>query len=434
MRKSRLLICLLLFSSLVLSGCNDLIEIDEMIYPLIIGVDIGVENKVRMTLQYPTYKGVTGGAIGGGGEGGGGGGEISKTGELEGTVITTIEASTLLEGVNLLNIAVSRRISLTHTKMLVFSEEFARKGVGEYLAPMMRYRETRRIMHVVVCRGKAEDFIKTNKSTIGASATKSMELMVTQSENSGLFSKETFIDFYHDILSPSQNAITAYAGVNDFNNLSQDEPPDNPPLNEYYNFVPGEVPRKGAAQREFLGTAVFKTDKMVGYLNAHETRYLMMITGKLKRALVSLEDVNKPGYAIVVDKRIGRKPVIKGYFEDGIPVINIKLNMEGDLGAIQSRINYDSMERIEELNRMIEERIKKGVERTIKKVQKEFKSDIFDFGYKFAGYFDTIQEWEEYDWHKHFPEAKINVEVEFNVRRTGVMYGSSPILDSDYEE
>lgn len=160
-----------------------------------------------------------------------------------------------------------------------------------------------------------------------------------------------------------------------------------------------------------------------------------MITGKLARALVSVEDPNKPGAAIVLDERMGRKPIIKGYYDsEGNSVIHIKLSIEADLGAIQSRINYDSLARIDELNLLLEKRIKTGVEKTIKKAQKEFESDIFGFGYKFAGYFNTIQEWEEYNWHNDFPNAKVNVDVDFNIRRTGVMYGSTPINDEIGEE
>ncbi len=432
MKKARLLVVILLILSL-LSGCSDLIEIDEQIYPLVIGADIGVNNKVRLTLQYPSYKGSAQGTIGGSKEGGGGkeGSGVGETGEVDGTVVTTIEASTILEGVNLLNTAIARTISLTHAKMLVFSEEFARKGIGEYLAPMMRYRETRRIMHVVVCTGKAEEFIKANKSTIGASATKSIELMVVQSVHSGLFSRETFVDFYDGMLSPYKNAVAAYAGVNEFDNLQENGSGANPPLDTLYEFKPGELPREGAAKREFFGTAVFKGDKMVGYLNSHETRYYQMITGQLKRAIVSVEDKNKPGNAIVLDERMGRKPVIKARFENGKPVIDVQLNIEADLGAIQSRINYDSLERIDELNKQLEERIGNGVRETIEKAQKEFKSDIFGFGYKIAGHFNTIQEWKEYGWFRHYPEAKVNVDVDFNIRRTGLMYGSSPILGED---
>jgi len=379
-----------------------LVEIDEQIYPLVIGADIGVNNKVRLTLQYPSYKGASQGTMGG--EKGGGGGStesgVGETGEVDGTVVTTIEASTILEGVNLLNTAIARTISLTHAKMLVFSEEFARKGVGEYLAPMMRYRETRRIMHVVVCRGKAEDFIKTNKSTIGASATKSIELMATQSVNSGLFSRETFIDFYDGMISTYRNSIAAYAGVNEFNNLDESNKKTNPPLETLYDFRPGELPRRGAAKREFFGTAVFKGDKMVGYLNSHETRYHQMITGQLERAIVSVEDINEPGTAIILDERMARKPIIKVRFENEKPIVDVKLSIEADLGAIQSRINYDSLERIDELNKLLEKRIGNGVKETIKKAQKEFKSDIFGFGYKAAGHFNTIQEWQAYNWSK----------------------------------
>jgi spore germination protein KC len=44
-------------------------------------------------------------------------------------VVSTVEAPSLLEGINLLNAAVNRQVSLMHAKMLVFSEEYAREGV-----------------------------------------------------------------------------------------------------------------------------------------------------------------------------------------------------------------------------------------------------------------------------------------------------------------
>jgi spore germination protein KC len=424
---------MLILMLLLLSGCSDLVEVDENVYPLVIGVDLGVNNKVRLTIQYPSYKGGSQGSMGGGKKGGEskGGSEVGETGELDNTVITTIEAATILEGMNLLNTGVARTISLTHAKMFVISEQYARNGIGEYLSPMIRYRETRRIMYVVVCREKAEDFIKTNKSTIGVSATKSIESMIKQSENSGQFTSETFVDFYKSMISPYKAAVAGYAGVNEFNNLTEENKGQNPPLDVKHDFLPGELPRKGAAKREFYGTAVFKGDKMVGYLSARQTRYLMMINGELKRAIVSFEDKNKPGNAIVVDERLGRKPKITASFENGNPVINVKLNIEGDLGAIQSRINYEYLNRIDELNNYLEESIKEGVKETIEKCQKEFGSDIFGFGYKFAGYFDTIQEFQEYNWFKHFPEAKVNVDVDFNVRRTGLMYGSAPLISNE---
>ncbi len=415
---------MVLLASIFMTGCYDATEIDDEVYTLVIGADKGVNNKVRVTVQYPTYQ--DGGGGGGGGGGSEGGGGESKIRDVSGTVIVTAEAPTILEAMNVMNNSVPRRISLRHTKMFVVSEDYARSGIGHYLAPMVRFREARRIMQVVVCDGTAEGFIEENKSLIGPNMSKSMELMASQSENTAFFPRATFHDFYKAALSHYQQPYAAYAGLNDFKAMEAESVGAEPPLRTEHDIKPGKLPLKGTAKREFSGTAVFDGDKMVGYLNQFETRYFLMVSGEFKRAIMTIEDKNKPGAAIPLDVRLGRKPVIKGRIENGVPVIDISLNIEADIGAIQSRIDYESLDNIEELNGIIGKHIEDGVKKTVAKTQ-NLGTDIFGFGYYFADDFLTIQEWEKYKWNGKYRNAKVNVKVDANVRRTGLMFESFPI-------
>ena len=47
--------------------------------------------------------------------------------------------------------------------------------------------------------------------------------------------------------------------------------------------------------------------------------------------------------------------------------------------------------------------------------------DIFKFGTNAAKCFDTIQEWEDYKWLNRFSDSEIDVNVEFFIRRTGIL-------------
>lgn len=429
-KRLSMLIVMLFIISTILTGCYDAVEIDDEVYALVIGVDKGATNKLQLTIQYPTYKS-SGASQGGGMSSAGGKGNPNA---LEGGNVHTIEASTILEGIEMYGMAVSRRVSLLHAKMLVFSEEFAREGVGDYLAPIARYRETRRTMLVGVVRGKAEDFIKENTSDIGDSLSKSIELMITQSKNTSFFPEVRFNDFYKNMLSPYESAIAEYIGINEFNKIPEMEKPNEAPINIDEGFIPGNLPRKNVTKREYAGTAVFSGDKMVGYLDSYETRYYLMVMGKYKRGILTINDKHKPGYAIPVDIRLGRGPKVKGHFENGKPIIDIKLNIEADIGAIQSRINYEKADMIEDLNSQISTQIENGIRNTIEKAQKDLKADIFGFGHKMVDYFSTIQEWEQYNWFPRFPEATVNVNVSVNVRRTGLMIYSAPLVNSSGEK
>lgn len=413
----------------VSTGCSGGVEVDDDVYAVAVGLDKGVNNKLILTIEYPTYKK-------GGGEGQSGGSEkqgssgAGGSNQIPGANIHTIETPSLLEGLDIFNMAISRRISMVHVKLLVISEELAREGVGDYIGPLSRYRGTRNTLFVLVTRGKAVDFIKENKSNIGESLTKSIELMEEQSKKTGFFPDINLHEFYRDVVSSYSSPYAAYVGLNDFSKLKMGDG-EEPKLVTQYDFLPGDMPRVGVAKREFVGTAVFDGDKMVGSLNPTETRYMLLLKGKVKSFIVSIEDKNAAGKAIVIDVSMGRAPSIKTRFEEAIPVIDIELNLDADLESVQSRLDYEQLGMIDELDDQIKDYFEKGMKKTLEKTQNELKSDVFGFGAKFAGYFTTIQEWEDYNWLSHYQEAKINTDIKVNVRRTGLTLESPPIFNSE---
>ena len=431
MKKLNLLMCFILLSTFIFTGCtDDSREIDDQVYTLVIGVDKGVNNKARVTVQFPVYK--SGGGDSGGGtpkKSSGGGAEGSKedTGEVSGTIVETVEAPTLFEAINLLNTSTSRRISLVHVKEIVFSEKLAKEGIGRYLEPIVRFRETRRTMQVVICRGNTEDFIKENKTLVGESLSKAMELMLSESSNTGFFPNVTFHNFYSDTVNPYSMPYAVYAGLNDFSKLPELGGKEEAQLKTEYDVPPGEIPRKGDLKREFFGTAVFDGDKMVGSLTSYETRYFLMVKGDFKRGFITVPDKGNPDLGILLDARLGRKPQIKAYFENGKPVINVKINIECDLGGIQGRENYEKLDKVSDLNSYIGKRIQNNIIKTIEKTQKEWGTDIFGFGGYIARNFNTVSEFEKYNWLSHYRDAKVNVDVKVNVRRTGRVMSASPV-------
>lgn len=419
MKKVYKIVLLILTFSILLTGCYDSREVDDEVYAIAIGVDIGKNDMLRLTIQYPTYKGP-----GGGGDKGGGKGDEQKN-KQESSNVHTIEAPSILQGVDFFGMAISRRVSLIHAKMIVFSEEFARKGIGQYIAPIQRYRETRSIMQVVISRGKAEDFILENKSNIGGTISKATELRFDQSNYTAVFPQIMFHDFYRGLVAPYGQAIAAYAGVNK-NELEEAE---NGATNvdETKGFLPGEVPRKGVSKLDIAGLAVFHGDKMVGSLNSLEASCYLLMKGKHQTGAFTIRDKFDPTKVLVVDVRNSRKPIIKAYFKKDKPVIDVHLSLEADLESVPSRVNYEQLGKIEVLNKQLEDYLATETNKIVKKTQNEFNSDIFDFGKWIAPKFLTIQDFENYDWLKHYKDADIKVYVDVNVRRTGIMMDSSKI-------
>jgi len=415
LRKLSFLMVLICMCSATTS-CYDAREIDDEVYALAIGIDKGTTNKLRLTVGYPNYKG-------------GGGGDSSKENKSEsakeGFNISVVECPTIMEGINMFGMFVSRRISLMHIKDIVISEDVARDGVDYIFAPLARYNETRSTMNVIISRGSAEEFIKKSDANIGMSRSKAGELLIQQSFFSNYFPTERFLEFYTAMYSGYRQPVAIYGGLNEIELVPANSKES--PLITGKGDLPGEIAREAAGKVELAGMAVFRKDRMVGFLDTYEFAYYQMIIGKLTSKNITIEDKNAQDKAIVINIKNSRKPIIKTFFEDGKPALNVKVALEGDIQAIQSGINYESIDRIEELNKQIEDFLLEGITRTVEKTQKELKSDVFGFGRQFAGHFFTIKEWEKYDWLNHYPEAKVNIEVDVNVRRTGVLIGTTKI-------
>ncbi len=425
MFKASKVIVLLITFVYILTGCTtDSKNIDDQAYAIMVGIDKGVDNKIRLTVQFPTYKGGGNGSSLGGG---GGNSDEKEHGLVDGTVVASIECATVLEGINLLNTSTSRHISLVHCKAIIFSEQLAQDGINFYLSDFARFRETRRIANIGVCRGKAEEYIMENKTLIGDNIFKSIELSFSQSKNSGLFPMMGFTNFYKSTISPYSQAYSIYMGINNFKNLQNSDKEKNPPLKTHENYYPGDVPKKGNLKQEMIGTAIFNGDKLAGTLNAEETRYFLMVVNEFRHGILTIEDKRHPGMAIPFDLRPGRKPDIKVRFDKSTPIIDVNLNIEADIVGIQSGMHYESTDRIKELSDLLKDTIEGGVSKTIKRVQKQMGTDIFGFGYYAASKFITINDLEKYNWLSHFIDAKINVSVRTNIRRTGLVAETVPV-------
>lgn len=420
--KKKIALVIIFLICLGLPGCYDAVEIDEEVYALSIGVDKGINNAIRVTFQYATYMEDGGGGMGGGDE---------ESGEVGATIVSTVEAPSLLEAINVMNAAVNRQVSLMHAKILIFSEEFAREGVGKYIEPLTRFREVRELMRIVVCKGKAQDFIKENKAFIGSNPSKALELMFEQSKNTGYFPDMIFGDFYVDLLTPYGQPVAAYAGVNDFNQLDEGPENEEPPLKPEFDIEPGDIPRTGGTKKEIFGLAVFDGDRMVGTLSQNETRFFLMGIGEFQRGFFTFLDENEPELIYVIEAQLGRKPSINARMENGVPIIGLELVIDTDIISIQSRRHYEELDNIDEFENKVATYFEQGLKKTIEKTQKEYNADIFHFGKKVAGNFNTIQEFEDYNWIGHYQEAKVNVSVSVNARRSGFIYGATPIRSTE---
>jgi len=419
MRKTISITLIVVILVTMLTGCYDLTEFDEVTFVLAVGFDKGVKDKLRLTVEFRTVKEGSS-SKSSGSSGGGTGGDYTTI---------TIDAPSFFTGINMINCGLPHKLNFMHTEYLVFSEEMAKAGLSTYIASVIRYRQIRRSTAVIVAKGSAYKFLEENQSLITSTLSKKMALQVMESANTGYFPHITLEDFYDGIKSTYRQPIAILGGVNNSNSYQEDGEKASAFQSPEGQYYAGEMPRKGGSKVELYGTAVFDGDKMVGELTGDETRLLLMLMGDFKRGFFTIKDPKMPQYVVPLDVRTSRKTKIQVDIKNGKPYINAEIKLEGDILAIQSMINYEDLSLKPLLEKAFEQQVKSEMDALIDKCKKE-KSDVFRFGTVACSKFLTIQDWEQYNWNKQFENAEVTVNVTFNIRRTGILMKSSPVIGS----
>lgn len=452
----RCLICLFLIP-LLLTGCYDGHEIGEFSYISVIGIEKGENERFKFTFQIPLL------AMG----------EKEKKGEEEKSAKSvTIEAPSLVNAIKIANTDISKRLNFMHLNAIIISEDLAQSGkLGEYIAPIIRYREIRRNTIVIVCKGEAKEFVEMTEPYSGELISQTIEDIMRKSEETGYFPRVTLNDFYDGLKAPYHALIVTYSAVSPGakeeeegsksegsnqkeqggddasteGKKEEDEKGEKPKdegagagekeLNDNNgDYYAGEIPRSGGEKIEYFGSALFDGDKMVAKLTGFETQMVLIARGDLKTATFSIDDPVEPDKAVSLEVNEFDNPEIEIDHADlNKPKIKLKIKLEGSIISIPSGINYESVENKELLEKALENFLVNGIERSFKKC-KEAKADVFNFGTVAVEHFLTIPEWEEYNWLSKFPESELKIEVDYTIRRMGHLIKTVPIFSTEGKE
>ncbi len=404
MKKVRLVLAFAVI--IFLSGCWGSQETDQMAFVLAMGFDKGGKDNVRVTFQIANPKVIAGVA---GGSGGGGGAQGKPY------VFTTLDAPLPLAAFHLLNVIRSRDISLLHNKVFIFSEEVAREGLSRYMQPLNRFRETRGSSFVFVCRGTARDFMEKNRLELELSPAKHYEIVANLIKLHGLGLITHFTDFYESTKTRSDEPTVPLVGIND-EGLGA---PAKPQVGSLGDYLPGDIPASGVTA-QFLGTAVFSRDKMVGELTGDESRYLLMLKGELQQSFIVIDDPKRPGKYVGLTLRQARRPVVKVSTGGEVPVIDVELFQEPSIVGVPSGINYEDLKLKRVLEKEIAGLITEKCQELVRRTQDEFRADICGFGGYAKRNYLTVGEWDKYDWHDKYSDAQVNIKVNVKIRRTGM--------------
>lgn len=369
---------LLLPLALACSGCWDQIEVEERAYVLGIAIDLPKKEKAerKITVAMPLVR-----EVGAAGTGGGGGNKVP---------ITTFAATapTIEEALSPIQNRMNRTLFFGHQKVLIFSEESARYPLSPWLDFFERFSTISRTALIMVSKGEASKALST------APASEQLPPL-----------------YLHQLLEDT--AKFGFGPHRTLNNLAC----------YFESRAPGILLPIIKTDKDYIevdGSAVLKSNKLVGTLKKHETRGALWVTGEVGGGVIVLpkgKGLNKLSFQI----SNSRRQINAHYFEDGI-TFKVKVAVEGTVEEYFGSRNVMNPKILEQTEKEIGRVIKEEIKKAIKKLQKDLRTDALGLGVMVRK--RNPKRWQQIgDWNDYFAEqVKIEVtDLTVFIRRTGVL-------------
>jgi spore germination protein KC len=367
---------------ILLTGCWNRVEINDIAIVTAIGLDLVEDNQLRLTLQVAVpSKLVTGGT----GESGG-----------KSTIVISETGASVSEAYRNIQGKLSRRIFFSQSRVLLIGEDLAKKGVSHIVDFHTRYSEPRINSFIMFTKGKASKIINSMPKFESVSAEEMREL--------------------------AKMSVGLKIYVRDFLNMLLTEGIE--PFASQFTLKPLEVStkNKSAETQAVSGIAVFKGDKLVGWMDEVETRGLLWIRNEIKTGVITIKIPEEKGGGNISMEIVRADTNIDPIIKRG--ELRVTVDVVTELSVIENDSKLSLMETkvIEEIQKYAEEEIRKRIELIVEKAQKEYGSDIFGFGQ--SVYKKYPKEWNTHykeTWEKEFVQTKVTINSKSFVRRIGLI-------------
>lgn len=385
--------CLLLVALVfTLSGCWSSRELGELAFVSAVGIDRGDDGELRVTLEMAKPMAI-------GGEGG-------RTTE-KAYWIAESTGQTVFDAMRNVLKRSTRRPFWQHNRFILMGESVAREGIGPYLDFFWRDGETRTNAFLLIARGApAGQLIQVEFDADAIPAEGAFGLVALTRQALSKAAPSNLLQVLMALEMKGVEPTTAAVNLYDRRSGQPTEV--------------GNILREGARiTTELDSTAVFKGDRLVGWLNDVEGRGLLWATGKARSGIVVIDAPGAQEAKIALEI-LRSESKMEVEFVDGRAEASIKIEVTAAMGESQVELDPAQADLWRALELLLEEAVAGEITTAVSKA-KELGSDIFGFGAALR--LSDHKSWEGIadSWDTFFLDTAVQVNVKAKLKHSGGM-------------
>lgn len=333
-----------------LTGCWDNQDINHRALPLVMGVKLNKDNSYKITLEIPST-------------------------EPQGkSLIVSGEGETINEAVENIEINMESRVDLLHLRLIVFSKQLAKQGVGDIIEGFIRMREI------------------SPKAFVAVSHNNSLEELFTGINEKLRTSNVSLFDFFDKSSGWTPQIATArvwevYRGIHS-------------PTQDVTLPI---IDRGEDTTIKYMGSAILNKGKMKRSISTDETLLINVFNGN--SVYGKIEVLDTASVMIVSNKINNQARIVKDK-----PYLNSKLKL--NIVVLETKGKATETEIKRQLNVLLTNRFKKLLEKT----QRE-RTDVLGVGQHFRSVipFSNLKNWKN----SYYPSLNVSFDVTVGIRNKG---------------
>jgi len=366
-------IAALLVLPALLTGCWSYRSLGDFSIAMGIGVDKTLEGKYKICVEIVDFT-------------------KSLKDAAPGSKIVVAEGETLFDAVRNAKRRLLNRLYFGNIQVVAVGEEFARTdGIADVVDWFLRDAECRETVTLLLAQGDGAEKLLSTKG-IDQSIT-SLELDNIITEDQKTTSSTAYVEVYMAyFMLHCPGASLALPAFHDTKNGEQ-------------------------TAVEANGIAAFSEDRLVGFLSPADSKFFLLATGKCKGGILPVS----AGGSGKIDTSLeihGTKTKTSFTRSGGKPSFRIDVEIEAFLAETTAQIDVLDAKAIEALEASSGDAVKADIERVVKAVQTELRTDILGLGHKI--YQRDVDLWNrlEKDWSSIFPTVPVEVSCEISIVNT----------------
>lgn len=321
-------------------------------------------------------------------------------------IIYTGTGKTIQEAYRSITLSASRFMYSNHLDLLIINEKIAKENISDLIDYYIRNPGIRNEFYVLISKDDNILSITTPIDEISSASIK--ESIENNYKYYGVSSRTTFSEFVNMNLNPNQEIVlttielikdthTEDKNINESkdnnedvnankdkdNNDNNDKNKSNNSEDKNNKFNQEENESDGTSNKntektevkdKYLlgGYAIFKNNKLIGYLNNKESINYNILTNNIKNTIITYECSKNKYLAVeITDSNSSIKTKNNK--------VSININLKGNINESHCNIDITKNKNIKKISHEIEEKLNKEITNDILNVRDNYHTDIYKF-------------------------------------------------------